>query len=873
MMLAKLKLMKGNVQKFAVRLLIGLLAGSAVVWACSWNFTTDHSVRFNSNRTGRGFYRLEPLPIMYDTESGRELSVREMNPDDADYRDDEPLDQAAENEKIVELVGKAISETNLSEAESLLKKLLDTTAERTIGEDPNRQERRNSAFDMLDALAERRNGVQKERVKEYLEARLRFDRNTEIGEIPANLPARLRDNWDYLQGAELYRLNRTEESLEAFRRHSTAYPSSEKNQAVLYMIAKLRIEASHAVKTAGCGITGYDYYGRPYEPEPEEACRDKNWKRAIEDLKRLLIRYPNGKFVNDAKGWLAFLYRRGGMREMALAEYYRLLGHPTDRNARLEAKKSLQILGHEYDDDVLDKTEALISADVNASMAYAYHRIYNFAVDLTYAEDEFYGSNREERKRQLAETHQKGRHELERVARFSARMMSRYPNARVSGGFLVRLAEAQLELERFAEAADSAGRALSRGIAGELRAQALFIKASSEHQAKKYGAAKRTLTELIRAFPRSKHIEHARRLLALTAEDTDDLESALELYFKLGYRYDVAYFVDVLLPVERLEKFIATRTDEDELNYLRYALGIRLMREKEWEKARQVLLKVATANIPLYSNDYGWERAASFEKDPYQYDYDGMRIGNSWIMRDIKTIEVFQYLEKLAAEAADDEARAEALYQLASAYYQADSLTFYNPAAWDGNRANLLEQLHYGKNTRFPNERTLIFEHSQSHESLAKSIPIFLEVVDKYPNTRAAKDALFSAVVGHERLGDLNSYWRGIYEQKLFAGPRMVTNADINGRFPKFNWPLSRLGWEPATRTVNGGHAYPPPPKPAPRLSFTQRVERKVSQYGPAVKKHAREIWAAAEVGIRHLLVYLLFGLGLFAYWRYRMLK
>ncbi|HCA58645.1 MAG TPA: hypothetical protein DEP46_11745, partial [Blastocatellia bacterium] len=122
----------------------------------------------------------------------------------------------------------------------------------------------------------------------------------------------------------------------------------------------------------------------------------------------------------------------------------RLLAHPTDRNARLEAKKSLQVLGHEYDDETLDKTEELIIGDINAAMAYAYHRIYNHAVDLTYAERSYYGSYREqvEDRKEVSETQAKGRHELDRVTRFASRMMKRYPNARVSGGFVVRLAQA-----------------------------------------------------------------------------------------------------------------------------------------------------------------------------------------------------------------------------------------------------------------------------------------------------------------------------------------------------------------------------------------------------------------------------------------------
>lgn len=863
------------VRRQAVWTFVVFLAGSAIVLACSWSFTSDHSVRFNSYRTGRGFYRLDPLPIVYDANAKKELTANQVTGEDEEPTILEPIHQAESNDKIVASVHEAISESRLDVADRLLRKLLEDTEYRSIDEDPARQERRNSAFDMLDALKERRRGVSAVEIKAYLDARTLYDRSVAMPEPPEKIALNLRDNWAYLQAAELYRDEKLPEALEAFLRHASTYPTSEKNQAVLYMVAKLRIELSHAFKESDCGIQGEDYNGQPLVAEPVENCRDENWKQAITDLKLLMNRYPRGRFVNDARGWLAYLYRRGGMREMALAEYYRLLGHPTDRNARLEAKKSLQVLGHEYDDETLDKTEELIIRDINAAMAYAYHRIYNHAVDLTYAERSYYGSYREqmEERKEVSETQAKGRHELERVARFASRMMKRYPTARVSGGFVVRLAQAQIELEDYAEAEVSASRALSLGVSGELRAEALFIKASSEHAQRKYEAAKRTLRTLLRDLPDSRHYEHSRRLLALAAEDTGDLEGALEQYLALGYRFDVAYFIDVLLPTERLEKFIETRTNAAELSYLRYSLGVRLMREKEWEKARRILNQVVTSEIPIESYDYSWPPPRRFEKDPYQYNYNGIQIGSTWIRRDLKTIETFQYWEKRVAEAADDESKAEALYQLASAYYQSDSLTFYNPAAWDGQRSDLLASLESGESLRLPGEMNRVFEHSQLHESIAHSIPIYLEVVDKYPDTAAAKDALFSAVIAHERLGDLNYYWREIYSSGLFAGPRLVTNADINGRFPKFKWPLSRLGWEPATRTVNGGPAYPPPPKPAPKLSFTQRVERKVLQYGPAAKEFAREIWTPAEAGLRHLLMYSLFGFGLFLYWRHRMLK
>jgi hypothetical protein len=63
--------------------LFAVLSVSAMTgMACIWSLFTDHSVRFHSFRSGRGFYRLPPLPIMYDSKTGKEIAVNEAGETD-----------------------------------------------------------------------------------------------------------------------------------------------------------------------------------------------------------------------------------------------------------------------------------------------------------------------------------------------------------------------------------------------------------------------------------------------------------------------------------------------------------------------------------------------------------------------------------------------------------------------------------------------------------------------------------------------------------------------------------------------------------------------------------------------------------------------
>jgi hypothetical protein len=125
-------------------------------------------------------------------------------------------------------------------------------------------------------------------------------------------------------------------------------------------------------------------------------------------------------------------------------------------------------------------------------------------------------------------------------------------------------------------------------------------------------------------------------------------------------------------------------------------------------------------------------------------------------------------------------------------------------------------------------EAQILFAYMQEHETLARALKLYLNVVEMYPHTRAARDALYTAAVCHERLSGYNPYWRDIYGAGLHAGQRMVTYTDVKAAYPTYQLPRGTYGWQPSTRTVNDGPGWDAPPKPVPQPSRWARLKWKV---------------------------------------------
>lgn len=856
------------------RALLIVAALAATAFGCVWIGTPD-SVRFNDYRSYDDMGRLPPLPSLSDVVDFREQDEESANDSwELGEQRSRAVDELWKSAEDFEKEGKITEGLN-----QLLEYLKRTRVARHLWFDPSDRElRRNAAFDKLDALTALNQGSPRSHVQAYLVARTLHDQGKPGAEVEQALgsavsDAHLKDNVAYLKAAGLYRDNDLIEASRAFSALARKYPHSEKREAALFMAALSTMKTS-ITYTPTSGDEAHLHEG---ESERHEVTVDGPWRVALAGFNRVIAEYPRGRYVNDARGWIAYLRLRENNRAAALVEYYRLLSDPSDENARIEAASSLKMVRHHATEEELSRVEKQLADEPQAALTYAYHSIFNFAInpDSSYgpeweeindangnydsaASSRLHDEKTREWNKKLAA---KSRQSLERVLVFSSRLMDRYPKLPVGGAFALRVAEANLELDNNDDAVRFAKRALQSGVRNHERAQALWTIGVAEHNLQHFASARKNLETLIRDYPKSELITGARRLLAMVTEDSGDIDGALELYLALKYTVDVAYFVDVLMTIEQLAQFIDRHPNLPQKNELTYSLGIRYLRANLWNDARATFARVhgvADPESPFLSSrcEYGTNDC----KDPKDIRWDADQnpiITNQLLMLDIQTANDLERLEQDVTRAVDNEATAEALYRLASYQYEASSLLFYNPVFWSGNRYWHLSYLALEGRYRAPNEQQRLFAYMQEHETLSRALKIYLEIVDRYPQTRTARDAFYTAAVCHERLSGYNPYWRDIYDSGLHAGTRMVTYTDVKAAYPTYQLPRGTYGWQPSTRTVNDGPGWAAPPKPAPRPSRWARIK-------PAAENVLLQAWVFwNEKVIRGItFIFLLFGVG-----------
>ena len=829
------------------RTLLFIAALAATALGCGW-LGTSESVRFNAYEDYNDMGRLPPLPTLADGTNTVRASWEEELDDDYTV--------AEENSLAVDGFWKSAArfeqDGKLTEELDQLRGYVKSTriARKQWFNPVDREHRRNAAIDKLDALTALKQGSPRAHVQAYLIARTLHDEDKPVEEVecalgPAASDANLKDNVAYLKAAGLYGQDKVEEASAAFNALARKYPHSEKREAAIFMAALSIMKTSLAYTPT----SGDEAHLHEEESEKRhDVTIDDAWRAAFAGFKRVMAEYPRGRYFNDARGWVAYLLLRKDDRAAALVEYYRLLSDPNDENTRIEAACSLEMVRHHATDAELSRVEEELVDEPQVGLTYAYHSIFNYSIDpgLSYPTwetiDDANGNYdaaassrlREQKIKDFERTRAAtGRQTVARMLAFSRRLMDRYPKLAVGGSFALRAAESSLELGNNADAVRFAQRAIQSGVQNNERLQALWTMGVAEHRLQNLASARKNLETLIRDYPQSDLTAGARRVLAMVAEDSGDIDGALEQYLALDYDADVAYFVDTLMTIDQLAQFINRHPDLPEKNKFTYSLGIRYLRANRWNDARATFAKVQAVpdpNSTMYSTGCMDEDPRIVCADPKHIvsdDEDEPIITHRLLMVDIQTANDLERLEDAVKRAPDNEAAAEALYQLASYQFEAGDLLFYNPILWQEGRYWNLSYLAVEGKYRAPNESQRLFTYMQEHDVFARALKIYLEVVERYPHTHAARDAFYTAAVCHERLSGYNPYWRDLYSAGLHAGTRMVTYTDVRSAYPAYQLPRGTYGWQPSTRTVNDGPGWAPPPKPIPRPSRWARISAK----------------------------------------------
>lgn len=831
--------------RITARVFVTIVSVAATAIGCGW-FGTSHSVRFNEYQTEREMGRLPPLPTMANgLNDARAYWDNEGDESEDDYTAGER--RTKETDALWQRAERSEQDGNLRLARDLLRQYLERTGiARDVWFYPAEpQQRRNSAFDRLDALSALDHGSSASRVQMYLDARRAHDGGNPVAEEiepalkPIESDANLRDNVAYVKAAELYRQSEFEDAAAAFNALARRYPRSERREAALFMAAVATMKTSVTYIPAS-GNSDYD------EDSSGKLFTDQAWHDAWAAFRKMTTEYPRGRYFNDARGWLAYLSLRRNDRAEALAQYYRLLSDKHDENARIEAAFSLNLVRSSASDDEMSRVEKELANEPEAALAYAYHNIYNYSIDpgdsyppyeeTKNSSGEYDYEMSRIRNEEIEKEWQKdrastSRKELARTLEFSKRLIARYPNLAVGGAFALRAAQASEELDDNRAAVNFSQRALQSRIGGDQRAEALWTLGVAEHRLKHLDNARKSFTTLLREYPKGRLTEGARRILAMIAEDAGDIDSALEQYIALDYDIDVAYFVDILMTPEQLAGFIQRHPESPKHNDFTYALGVRYLRANRWDEARTTFAQVRTTTgargYNMYCSTCNCQGDVTTNcDDPKTGDYDEDNnpvITPRLVMRDVQTANDLAALKRAVDQASGDEAKAEALYQYASYQYEASSLLFYNPLASPGywNLGQLAGEGRY----RVLNESQILWNSTQEHDRLARALNIYLDVAARFPSTRAARDSLYTAAVCHERLSNYNPYWRQIYQNGLHPGQRMVTYKDVKAAYPKYQLPRGTYGWQPSTRTVNDGPGWAAAPKPIPRPTRTARLK------------------------------------------------
>lgn len=330
--------------------------------------------------------------------------------------------------------------------------------------------------------------------------------------------------------------------------------------------------------------------------------------------------------------------------------------------------------------------------------------------------------------------------DLQQLANFAQVVLKKHPEAVLKMSTLARLAEISYLTGDHRQALSFANRSLA-ATGSDRRDLATYVKGASLAKLGRTDRALEAFAGFEKTYKGSYLGRAVRENRALLFEKKGEFGKALDEYFANGYRYDVAYLLDVRMTLNEVERYVQAHPS----HRLKLALGYRLLRAEKYDQAAGVFASIPTKERLLLAEvsnkEYGW--AEGYDK----------------IVDPLVTAKDLSRLSEQARTATTHEATAAALYKLASYYYERRNLLLYNADLWKGMRSIAFA---YFWNEEFaqPGDTNVVRRHHYEHECLMHAKQICLAIAKDYPRTKSAPKALYRAATASRRLANFNTWWR-----------------------------------------------------------------------------------------------------------------
>jgi outer membrane protein assembly factor BamD (BamD/ComL family) len=290
--------------------------------------------------------------------------------------------------------------------------------------------------------------------------------------------------------------------------------------------------------------------------------------------------------------------------------------------------------------------------------------------------------------------------------------------------------------------------------------RALWVQSASLQKLGRKREALQGFVTLLSRYPNSSLRHGAREEVAILSERLGDLASALTQYFQLGYQPDIAYLLDVRMSTRQIAAYLHSKPgqsthpmeelhpweDDDQKKEIRaltrrdllcYSLGIRYLREEQWDDALRMLRGEKKVYEAFCSEA---SRNETHVPDPLQAAQD---------LRD---------LSRQVKRAHTPSQRAAAEFQYALYYSNHGSLLLYNPALWQFSREYNFD-FYWNRNLETAQDTAAVHAYMYKHEAYARARALYLQIAARYPKSPFVPRALYHAACDAHQMAYFNQWW------------------------------------------------------------------------------------------------------------------